>query len=62
MSGVSATGDGQVVGFFHSGMTVSDMDEALPFFRDALGLEVVADSMRVGEQVEPIVGVSPDSI
>jgi catechol 2,3-dioxygenase-like lactoylglutathione lyase family enzyme len=62
MRGVSATGEGQVVGFFHAGLTVSDMDEALRFFRDAVGLEVVADSMRVGEQVEPIVGVFPDSM
>ena len=59
---MSTTGEGQVVGFFHAGVTVSDMEDALRFFRDALGLEVVADSMRVGEQVEPIVGVSPDTM
>ena len=59
---MSTTGEGQVVGFFHAGVTVSDMEDALRFFRDALGLEVVADSMRVGEQVEPLVGVSPDTM
>jgi lactoylglutathione lyase len=62
MSGVSATGEGQVTGFFHAGLTVSNMEEALRFFRDALGLEVAADSMRTGDQVEPVVGITPDSM
>ena len=32
-----------VTGFFHGGVTVSDMDRALVFYRDGLGLEVVND-------------------
>jgi catechol 2,3-dioxygenase-like lactoylglutathione lyase family enzyme len=56
------TSNGQVLGFFHVGITVSDMDEALGFYRDVLGLEVESDSMRVAEQIEPVVGVSPESV
>lgn len=32
-----------VTGFYHAGVTVSDMDEALRFYRDGLGLEVQQD-------------------
>jgi catechol 2,3-dioxygenase-like lactoylglutathione lyase family enzyme len=32
--------NGRVTGFFHAGITVRDMDEALRFYRDGLGLEV----------------------
>jgi lactoylglutathione lyase len=32
-----------VTGFFHAGVTVSDMDRALRFYRDALGLETMSD-------------------
>jgi catechol 2,3-dioxygenase-like lactoylglutathione lyase family enzyme len=30
-----------VAGFFHAGITVRDLDEALRFYRDGLGLEVL---------------------
>jgi len=34
---------GSVTGFYHGGVTVSDMDRALEFYRDGLGLEVEFD-------------------
>ncbi len=39
-SAPSSNGAGQVTGFWHAGVTVKDMDEALRFYRDTLGLEV----------------------
>lgn len=33
---------GSTVGFFHVGLTVADMDRALGFYRDVLGLEVLS--------------------
>jgi catechol 2,3-dioxygenase-like lactoylglutathione lyase family enzyme len=32
-----------VIGFFHGGISVSDMDRSLTFYRDGLQLEVVVD-------------------
>lgn len=46
-----------VTGFFHAGVTVSDMDEALRFYRDALGLEVVSDGITGGPTAERIWGM-----
>ena len=33
---------GAIVGFFHGGISVSDLDRALGFYRDELGLHVLA--------------------
>ena len=49
-------------GLFHVGVTVSDMERALEFYRDALGLQVRSDGVRAGESVEPVVGVRPESM
>jgi lactoylglutathione lyase len=35
---------GKVTGFWHAGVTVSDMDAALVFYRDGLGLEIESDN------------------
>jgi lactoylglutathione lyase len=43
-----------VDGFFHAGVTVSDMDRSLRFYRDALGLEVASDGITGGETAERI--------
>ena len=39
---------GSVTGFYHGGVTVSDMDRALRFYRDGLGLEVEFDKKLDG--------------
>jgi len=45
------TGDGEhagveVVGILHGGITVSDMDASLAFYRDGLGLPLQVDAIR----------------
>ncbi|MDX6377306.1 MAG: lactoylglutathione lyase [Gaiellaceae bacterium] len=40
----------------HAGMTVSDLDRALSFWRDALGMETVVDQESRGGYFEAIVG------
>ncbi len=34
--------NGRIVGFFHGGISVADLDRSLGFYRDQLGLEVLA--------------------
>ena len=43
-----------VTGFFHGGITVSDMDASVPFYRDGLGLEVAFDRILDGDYL-PVV-------
>lgn len=43
--------------FHHDGVTVSDMDEALEFYRDALGLEVTDRLSLDSEEFRAFVGV-----
>lgn len=45
---------GSVTGFFHGGITVSDMDASVPFYRDGLGLEVAFDRVLDGDYL-PVV-------
>lgn len=39
---------GTITGIFHGGITVSDMDRSLEFYRDGLGLEVEFDTIIDG--------------
>jgi lactoylglutathione lyase len=48
---------GRVNGFFHAGVTVSDMEASLSFYRDALGLEVASDGITGGESAHRIWGM-----
>jgi lactoylglutathione lyase len=43
-----------VTGFFHAGVTVSDMERSLTFYRDVLGLEVVSDNRTGGDHAQRI--------
>src|SRR4051794_602173 len=43
-----------VTGFFHAGVTVSDMDRSLRFYHDALGLEIASDAITGGEHAQRI--------
>lgn len=56
------TGDGAVTGFFHHGITVSDMDTALKFWIDGLGATLRERGTRSGASVAPVVGVTPESM
>ena len=51
-----------VTGFFHAGVTVSDMDEALRFYRDALGLQVISDGYTGGDSARRIWGLEPGKV
>jgi lactoylglutathione lyase len=56
------TGSGRVTGFWHAAVVVRDMDEALAFYRDLLGLEQESDYRVPGKVAAPIVGVPVDEI
>lgn len=47
---------GSVVGFFHAGVTVRDMDAALRFYVEGLGLEIWFQSQAAGPNAERIWG------
>ena len=52
-----------VTGFFHAGVTVSDMDAALRFFyRDGLGLEVLSDGWASGATAARIWALDPGQV
>jgi lactoylglutathione lyase len=51
-----------VTGFFHGGITVSDMDRALVFYRDGLGLEQEFDRILDGPYLKTVLGLAFDHI
>jgi lactoylglutathione lyase len=51
-----------VTGFFHAGVTVSDMERSLRFYRDLLGLEVASDGFTGGEHARRIWGLEPGKV
>jgi lactoylglutathione lyase len=51
-----------VTGFFHAGVTVSDMEEALRFYRDTLGLELLSDGWTGGEGARRVWGFEPGKV
>lgn len=53
---------GTVKGVFHAGITVSDMDAALRFYCDGLGLAVSADGFTGGPSAERIWAIPIDRV
>lgn len=51
-----------VTGFFHGGITVSDMDRALVFYRDGLGLELVFDRILDASYLKAVLGLEFDHV
>jgi lactoylglutathione lyase len=51
-----------VTGFFHAGVTVSDMDASLRFYRDGLGLELISDGKTGGESARRIWSMDPGRV
>jgi lactoylglutathione lyase len=51
-----------ITGFFHAGVTVSDMDTALRFYRDLLGLEIISDGWTGGDHARRIWGIDPGKV
>lgn len=51
-----------VTGFFHGGITVSEMDRALVFYRDGLGLEQEFDRILDAPYLKAVLGLEFDHI
>ncbi|HET6507037.1 MAG TPA: VOC family protein [Baekduia sp.] len=52
----------RVTGMFHAGVTVSDMETALRFYRDGLGLEVVLDGESTPGSARRIWQIAPEHV
>lgn len=53
---------GSITGFFHGGITVSDMDRSLPFYRDGLGLEQEFDRLLDAPYLREVLGLGFEAI
>ena len=53
---------GSITGFFHGGITVSDMDRSLPFYREGLGLEIEFDRILDGPYLREVLGMQFESL
>ncbi len=51
-----------ITGFFHGGVTVRDMDQALVFYRDGLGLEMEFDRQLDAPYLKEVLGLDFGSI
>lgn len=51
-----------VTGFFHAGVTVSNMEQSLRFYRDLLGLEIISDGETGGEHAKRIWAIDPGTV
>lgn len=51
-----------ITGFFHGGITVSDMDRSLAFYRDGLGLEMEFDRILDAPYLREVLGLEFESI
>ena len=51
-----------MTGIFHTGITVSDLDKSIPFYRDVLGLQIITGPTEVfeGDELSRALGV-PDA-
>jgi lactoylglutathione lyase len=49
-------------GFFHGGITVSDIERSLPFYRDGLGLEIEYDRILDAPYLREVLGLTFDQI
>lgn len=61
-AGAGSGHEGRVTGLWHAGVTVSDMNAALGFYRDALGLEVLSTRELDGAYCAPIIRMDPESV
>jgi lactoylglutathione lyase len=51
-----------ITGFFHGGITVSDMERSLPFYRDGLGLTIEFDRILDAPYLREVLGLTFDQI
>ena len=45
-----------ITGMYHTGFVVKDLDKAVEFYRDVVGLTAVASRERVGKSISQVVG------
>lgn len=62
MTTKAITEAGTISGFFHAGLTVSDMERSLTFYRDALGLEILVDRVSIDAYLREVTGVESQAI
>jgi lactoylglutathione lyase len=53
---------GHVVGFFHGGVNVADLDRSLGFYRDVLGLEVLWERVFTEPYIFQIIGQRAEQV
>ena len=51
-----------ITGFFHGGITVSDMDSSLPFYHEGLGLEIAWDRVLDSDYLRTVLDLPLSSI
>jgi lactoylglutathione lyase len=51
-----------ITGFFHGGITVSEMDRSLAFYRDGLGLEVHFDRIADSDYLREVLALTQTEI
>jgi len=53
---------GEIIGFFHGGITVRDLDKSLAFYRDGLGLKEKFDRLLLGPYLKTVLNLKFDGI
>lgn len=53
---------GKILGFFHGGITVKDLDTSLMFYRDGLGLSVKFEKILSGSYLKSVLNQQFDAI
>lgn len=51
-----------ITGFFHGGITVSDMDSSLPFYHEGLGLEIAWDRVLDSDYLRTVLDLPLSSL
>jgi lactoylglutathione lyase len=59
---VAPAADSHVVGFFHGGINVADLDRSLGFYRDVLGLEVLWERVFTEPYIFEIIGQHAEQV
>lgn len=60
--GQAKAGVSFVTGLYHAGVTVTDMERSLAFYRDGLGLQVEFDKILDGQYLKEVLALSFDTI
>ena len=53
---------GEILGFFHGGITVKDLQKSLVFYRDGLGLNVKFEKLLNGPYLRTVLDLKFDAI